>query len=262
MATGEEWSWLRGEVRTAAAAFAGDLREVADPGRRVPNLDWTVAELGAHLASLPQLYRDQHRIGTDFAAPDDWATFSIEARSHIGTTDTAELADLIVAETETLLAPDDPNELRLLYGCETTVYNTAAGVLTEFILHGQDLGRLTGRQPELNRRQALAGIEQQMVLVPVFVDAAKAAGLAGVYGFGFRGGPNFTYRIDDAGTVTVERGRPDRADARLKADPATFLAASLGRVNPVVAGLTGKIVAYGRKPWRMAQLADVAVDGV
>ena len=41
-----------------------------------------------------------------------------------------------------------------------------------------------------------------------------------------------------------------------------FVAASLGRINPVVAGLTGRIVAYGRKPWRLARLGNAVVDGV
>lgn len=262
MATGREWDQLRHDVRVAASAFAEDLRGGTEAGEQVPNLDWTVAELAAHLASLPDLYRTQHQLGQDFEPPDDWARFSNAARAHITTTDVDELAALVVDEIDTLLAPDDPDEPRLLYGCRTTVYNIAAGVLTELVLHGQDLGRLTGRRPELTRSQALAGLEQQMVLTPVFVDPAKASKLAGTYGFRFRGGLDMTYRIDQAGSLIVERGRPARADARINADPVTFLAASLGRVHPVMAALRGQIVAYGRKPWRMAQLGNVVVDGV
>lgn len=262
MATGDEWDRLRDDVRAAAVAFADGLRGVTDPGQRVPNLDWSVAELAAHLACLPAVYRAQHQIGEDFEPPEDWARFSNASRAHITTTDVDELATLLLDEVETLLIPDDPNEPRLLYGCRTTVFNTAAGVLTELVLHGQDLGRLTGQRPELTRAQALAGLEQQMVLTPVFVDAAKAAKLAGTYGFRFRGGLDMTYRIDEAGAVTVERGRPPRADARINADPVTFLATSLGRVHPVMAALRGGVVAYGRKPWRMARLGNVVVDGV
>lgn len=258
----EQWDWLRSEVRRAAAAFADQLRSVSDTSRRVPNLDWSVAELGGHLAAAPSLYREQHRLGAGFEPPADWAAFSVAARSHIQTTDGNELADLIINEAETLLVSDDPDEPRMLYGRATTVANTAAGMLTELILHGQDLGRLTGHKPQLGQRQALAGLEQMMTLLPVFADASRAAKLAGVYGLRFRSGPDFTYRIDDAGTIAVERGWPAKADARLNADPAAFVLASLGRINPVMAGLTGKIVAYGRKPWRMALLGNVAVDGV
>ena len=205
---------------------------------------------------------DQHGVGIDFEPPSDWPAFSDRARSHITATDAEVLADLLVAEVERLLAPGDPDDRRWLYGRPTTVANVAAGMLTELVLHGQDLGRLTGWKPELTHRQALAGLEQQMVLVPVFVDPDKARRLAGTYGLRFRDGPEFTYRIDAGGALAVDRGWPARADARVRADPAVFIAVSLGRANPVVAGLTGKIVAYGRKPWRMAQLGNTVVDGV
>ncbi len=262
MSDNTEWGWLRSEVRAEAGRFAEQVRSVDDTGSRVPNLDWSVAGLAAHLAALPPLYEEQHRLGHAFEPPADWAAFADAARAHITTTDADALADLIVEGAEQLTAPDDPDEPRILYGQVTTVANNAAGLLTECILHGQDLGRLTGTKPTFGRRQALAGLEQQMTLTPVFVDPAKAARLAGTYGLRFRGGSDFTYRIDGDGRLTVDRGWPDRADARLNADPATFIASSLGRINPVVAGLTGKIVAYGRKPWRLAQLADAVVDGV
>lgn len=257
-----DWDWLRREVRTAAAGFAEQLRAVSDTSDKVPNLEWSIADLGAHLSSLPRLYREQDRLGASFEAPTDWSAFSVEARSHVTTTDAEELAVHLIEEAETLLAPDDPNELRMLYGRETNVFNTAAGMLTECILHGQDLGRLTGHKPVLTKRHALAGLEQQMALTPVFVDPVKAAKLAGTYGLRFRDGPDFTYRIDRDGQFVIDRAWPDQADARLNADPAAFLAAGLGRINPLVAGLTGKIVAYGRKPWRMAQLGNIVVDGV
>ena len=54
-----DWNWLSGEVRTAAAEFADQLRSISDPGTSVPNLDWTVAELAAHIIALPGVYRSQ-----------------------------------------------------------------------------------------------------------------------------------------------------------------------------------------------------------
>lgn len=257
-----EWEWLQGDVRAAAAAFADQLRTITDTGQRVPNLEWSVADLAAHLASMPEVYRDQHQLGQGFELPDDWPAFSALGRAHITATDADSLADLVVGEAEKVLSADDPDGLRWLYGRPTTVFNIAAGLLTELILHGQDLGRLTGHEPELTRPQALAGLRQMMVLAPVFIDPDKAKGLAGTYGLRFRGGSEFTYHVDGRGRLSVEEGWPDRADARLNADPAVFIASSLGRVNLMVAGLTGKIVAYGRKPWRLAQLGNAVVDGV
>lgn len=257
-----EWDWLRGELPAVAARFGRQLRTVADPGARVPNLAWSVAELGRHVASLPHLYRRSHEAGRDFVIPDDWPTFSAGARAHITATEPGELADLVESEAATLVVVDDPAEPRWLYGRLSTAAGLAAGMLVECVLHGQDLGRLTGDKPRLTRRQALAAIPQQMAILPVFVDPRKAARLHGTYGLRFRGGDDYTYRIDDTGRLVVELGRPERADARMIADPAAFISSSLGRSSAVVAALTGRIVAYGRKPWRLAQLGDAAIEGV
>lgn len=54
-------------------------------------------------------------------------------------------------------------------------------------------------------------------------------------------------------------GKPD---AVLNADPATFAMISLGRGSQVLASLSGNMVAYGRKPWRLLALGNVVVDGV
>jgi putative sterol carrier protein len=35
----------------------------------------------------------------------------------------------------------------------------------------------------------------------------------------------------------------------ISADPVAFLEVGYGRANPLVAALTGKLVAKGRKPW-------------
>lgn len=38
--------------------------------------------------------------------------------------------------------------------------------------------------------------------------------------------------------------------------------ASLGRISQVRAGLSGKMITYGRKPWRFLGLGKIASDGV
>ena len=57
-------------------------------------------------------------------------------------------------------------------------------------------------------------------------------------------------------------GKPSGAAAHLIADPATFVMLSLGRVSQVKAALTGKVIAYGRKPWLLARLDAAKVAGV
>jgi len=110
MTTPEDWEWLRSEVRAAAAAVAAQIKSIPDTQVRVPNLEWSVADLGAHLGALPHLYATQNTLGPNFDPPTDWAAFSDMARAHITTTDAEQLTELIVSEAETLLMPDDPHE--------------------------------------------------------------------------------------------------------------------------------------------------------
>lgn len=260
--TQEDWNWLRAETRAAATNFASQLRSLQDGSARVSNLDWTVAQLGAHLASLPELYRTQNELAV-FEPPPDWARFSIDAAAPITDRGTASLADQVETNTAAFIDElgSDPSAARTLYGQSTTAGWAAGGLLSEFILHGADLGGLTGQKCRLGRRQANAAIPQMMVLAPTFVDPEKAKGLDGTYGLRFRGGSEWTYVLQD-GVLTVTEGRPSKADAHISADAAAFIRVALGRMNQFAPALTGKVVVWGRKPWRMLQLGDIAVDGV
>lgn len=255
--------WLCGEVRAAAAAFADQLRTIDDGETKVPNLEWSVAELAAHLISLPAFYREQNESGHPFEPPDDWPTFSRSVRAHITETEPAPLADALVAETETMLddVGIDPGAARVLYDQETTAADNAAGYLGELLLHGRDLALLTGADVPIDRRQAVAIIRQQLTLAPAFVDRERARRCDGVFGVSFRGGDDYTFNIDD-GVLTVTHGRPRKADARVVADPVAYVLVALGRMSELRAGLLGKILGYGRKPWLLARLGKIRVDGV
>lgn len=258
-----DWDWLQAEVRTAAKAFADQLTAIDDTGVRVPNLEWSVADLTAHLIALPAFYREQTELDKPFEPPSDWPAFSLSVRAGITETNQHELARMLLAETDILLqdAGDDPHAPRTLYNQETTAANVAAGFLGELLLHGMDLAALTGAAVQLNTRQANAIIAQQMALAPSFVDRERARKCPGTYHLRFRGGDEFTYKMED-GLLCVEPGRPDRADCHMIADPVAFVLVSLGRMSQVKAGLTGKIIGYGRKPWLLLPLGKVRVDGV
>jgi uncharacterized protein (TIGR03083 family) len=265
MTEDSSWTWLRGEVTKALEGFRSNLQ--AQTGNRmVPNLVWTVAELTAHLAALPRLYRAQNELGDSFEPPTDWARFSIEQRSHIDTADLASVANHLQSEVVGFL--DEIEQLgdldgqRWLYGQPTTHRNVVLLVLSELIVHGQDLGRLTGTVPELTRRQANAVLPAMFAVVPAFVDQTKASGAAGVYHLSFRGGDDWTYRITDSGEVLFEKGRPARCDAHLSADPAAFLLVVLGRRNSTLAALKGQMLVWGRRPWKFMATTDISVAGV
>lgn len=256
--------WQAKEIRTAAKAFADQLRTVDDTTVMVPGMDWDVAGLAAHLLSLPKLYRDQNEAGTTFAPPSDWAQFSISVREHITETNATNLAEQLVRGADEFLQEigDDGSKSRWMYNQPTTTAGVAASFLGELIFHGQDLARLTGARPiRLDRRSALAIVDQSMILAPAFVHPERAAKCDGSYHLRFRGGGDYTWIVAN-GQMTASRGKPPKPDCHMVADPIAFAKVSLGRMGTVRAGLLGKVMGYGRKPWKLIALGKVRVDGV
>ena len=263
-----DWEWLCGEVRDAAAAFVSQLRTVEATERAgatpVPNLEWNVAELTAHIISLPDVYRAQNSLPEPFTPPDSWADFSRAARAHITSIDLSELSNQLLTELDRFLEELGPDGSTpwTLYGQATTAGNLAAGILSELLLHGMDLSAITGTTVTMTNEQALAIIPASMALVPAFLDPERILRCVGVYHMSFRGGDHYHFVVTEDGTLTVGLGKPARADCHLIADPATYLLLSLERTSQVKAALTGKMIGYGRKPWLFNRLAMAKVDGV
>lgn len=258
----EEWlvQAARGRVRD----FTTQLRTATDGQTPVPNLEWTVADLGQHVACLPSLWSGLHDGGDVFTQPPSWAAFSDQARAHITETDPSALADLIDSEfggyIDMLAAGDEP---RWNYGVSMSRQEMLGLVINETIMHGLDLAAVTGGPaPKYSDREAHIGVDATMSLTPVFIDPRKASQQPDdVYHVKFRGGKDFTWtkRHDE---ILITEGKPAKASAHLNTDAAMFLLSSLGRVGQVRAALSGKMVTYGMKPWRFLGLGTMAYDGV
>ena len=250
-------------ARARVQAVTNDLRQISDGDRAVPGLDWSVTDLGQHVACLPSFWSGLDAAGSNFDRPDDFAAYSQAARAHIEETEPNDLADRIDAEFEAFITDLSADRSRWLYGIPTTATNMLGLTLNECVLHGRDLAAVTGtKPPTFEPAEANAAVAAIMVTTPVFVDAERAeAQPDGVYHLHFRGGRDYTWTKRGAELIVTD-GRPARADARLNADPAAFLMASLGRIGNARVAATGAMIAYGRRPWRFLALPKLTVDGV
>lgn len=257
-----EWEWVKEQLGQAIDAYCNQLTGLT--GReRIPNLDWDVAELTAHLASLPGVYQAQNDIADDFVRPESFSRFSKEMRAHIDVSELAPVAELLRSQMTAFVdGIEDPDHARWVYGRQTTDGNVAAAFMTEVIIHGMDLAGIAGPEPTLTSRQALAAVPGLMILSPVFVDARKAAKAAGTYHVRFKGGDTWTQHISESGGLEVKLGRHGQPDATLRIDPATFVLVALGRQSQWIPALTGKMMVSGRRPWKLLRTADITVDGI
>ena len=94
-------------------------------------------------------------------------------------------------------------------------------------------------------------------LLPLLVDPSTTADVRASYDLRVRGGPQDGVVIRD-GRLTV--GADDGpVDCHVSADPVALLLVSYGRRSQWVPVLTGKPLAWGRKPWLGLRLTSYLV---
>jgi len=90
---------------------------------------------------------------------------------------------------------------------------------------------------------------------PYFItDAGRRA--TATFGVRLRGQGAYTFVFADGG-LRVGQGWDGPVDCKVGADPTTYVLAATGRLGRVAPALTGRMVAYGRKPWLALRLPDL-----
>jgi SCP-2 sterol transfer family/Mycothiol maleylpyruvate isomerase N-terminal domain len=138
----------------------------------------------------------------------------------------------------------------------------ACHILSESLVHGYDIARAQRRRWTIE--PAHAGLALMGFAFPLLarldpralVDQERARGVNASYEIIVRGAGHVFVEVNDgAATVSQERGR--RVDCHLSADPATFLLLLFGRVSQWPAILTGRLFAWGPRPWLAPKLRHV-----
>jgi uncharacterized protein (TIGR03083 family) len=238
----------------AIRRFAKMLAAAPDGAAPVPGLTWSVAELGAHvLAGIRHFTlaaEERIRCWRDLrSGPAENARLMEELVPERDVKElAAELADA-AAQIEIAWSKVDPAEAIPWHGdVELPVATIADLLFGDVLVHTYDLSRATKEHFKISHDDAVHAFAGLVEVVPHFVNEQGAAGFRGIYEFALRGGPRYSFAFDN-GKLTVTEGKPKRADCRINADPPTLLLTSEGRIGQVAPALTGKIVAYGRKPW-------------
>ena len=123
------------------------------------------------------------------------------------------------------------------------------------LIHGWDVATALGRPWPIEPGDAGLVASSVMEVVTHFVDPT-AAGFTSTFGLHLRGGPAFTLAFND-GALTARAGRPQKADCRVSAEPVAYLLSAYGRIPVLRVALTGKVVAYGRRPWLAFKLGSL-----
>ena len=129
--------------------------------------------------------------------------------------------------------------------------------LGEYRLHGRDVAKALDRPWPITPDDARLVLASALPLLPLLVDPSATANVRASYDLRVRGGPQVGVVIRD-GLLTV--GADDGpVDCHVSAEPVALLLVSYGRRSQWVPALTGKLLAWGRKPWLGLRLTSFLV---
>jgi uncharacterized protein (TIGR03083 family) len=243
----------RAALEMVALQAAAVIRSVPDMDAPTRGLDWTVGQTAAHLVA-------GNRIMAGLAArsitPEpgvDLTEVNLRRLEQVQERDPATMADRLVAEARRVLdetAGRPADDTYPFYGGATVslAANTAI-LLGEYLIHGLDIARSVAWPWHIDPDHARLVIAGATQVLPAYVHRDAARGATVGYGMHVRGGPRFTFRLAD-GRPTVEPGVSGPVDCHIGADPVAFLLVSYGREPQWRPILSGKLLSWGRRPWK------------
>lgn len=240
-------------IERNASYFAQMLRRGAtEPGfgeKTVPGLTWTVRELAAHVAGIPDFYAELVSAPSPTPWPADFDAYAAERIEKVTEHDLVALADAIVPNAQAFLETLGTDRDRLVnFWLRPRPIELVLGLwLEELLVHRYDLARAMGERAQIDAADARRAIDNTMEFGVDFVNHEVAADNPGQVALAVRGGTRYGIVLND-GSVTISKRPPKRPDWHLSVDPVAFLLMSMGRFGPVKPALTGKIVGWGRNP--------------
>jgi uncharacterized protein (TIGR03083 family) len=239
-------------LRNASGKFVKLLREVEDPDRPAIGY-WSIGEVAVHVSHIFQLYPD---IAAGKSSPvedhlrlgEAWDRFLREDE----TRDPAVAAERIERGAADLVDATRSAEWDKLVswhgGVEIPVYSLTCFLINECEVHGLDVSRAEDKPWTIAPDVARLILDGHFPVLPYFVNQAAARGFRANYELRVRGGSTVYANFDNGLlTIDVETNRP--VDCRISFEPVDYLLLGYGRKSQWSSVLTGKIVAYGRKPW-------------
>ena len=254
-------------LQSAADRVAALLETAPDPTAPIPGMTWTVRELGVHLTLSAENYVSFVSGGT--GSPLDLSDIpgGSLTRSNAALIDSESEQDLSVLMTRYRRAVSEllsaskgrKNDDTVKWHGVTVTLGALLGLgAGEALVHGYDLAKALGKPWRIPPDQARLVLSSSLPLLPYLVDKTATADVVVAYELRVRGGESLTLRFH-RGVLTIEP-LGGRVDCRVSADPVALLLIAYGRISHWVPALTGKMFAWGRKPWLGFRLTSYLVN--
>jgi hypothetical protein len=133
--------------------------------------------------------------------------------------------------------------------------DAAAIHLGDLLVHCWDIASTWHGPLRIDPAAAALVLDAVQAVTELFVDETSARDLTATFHVRVRGFADYGFVFED-GRLQVTRGAPAHADCHVSSTPSAQLLLSYQRMSPIVAGLSGQVVVYGRKPWLVSRLTN------
>lgn len=260
------WPDLRSDFDATARRFAA-LIAGTDAGRQVKGSDWTVGETAAHVTTAidrwmamvdgPVTHIERGHEFASYAA--EINRREVEARGDADSKTRSE--ELLAAATRWLDVADTTESLHP-YGvaeAECSLGEATGVLLGELLIHGLDVARTLRAPWPITADQAIAITEGLLPMLPLLYDGSAAGGRTFTIDVRLRGRSRGLGLRCDPERATISDGSPSNAAVHISANPVAWLLIGYGRRSQWWGAATGKVIAWGRKPWLAFRVGRLVV---
>lgn len=245
-------------LRRNGARLVDLVRTTSDLAAPVPGSTWTVGETIAHVTAGFRNHAAMARgSGRPYRSVDSIAAENQEMLATVGDPSADALAAAVDDLADALEQYPDDEPFRWHAGIEISRADEIGVTTGEAVVHGYDVARAVKAPWPISRDDAVVVLDASTALAPHFLDVEAAAQMRATFEIRVRGNGRYRFAFADGVLETSRVDRVPDADCRLSADAVAFLLVAFGRKSQWWAAATGKVVAWGHKPWLGLQFAGL-----
>jgi len=257
----------RAALHEVVSGFVRLVRAIPDPN--VPSIgSWRVGDVAAHLSHAL-------RVDTDAVAErplppatvtkagmDELTEMMLSEDSERSPTVIADNIDELFREFDEVASRSQATTVDWLQGARIPPSAVACHLLEECLVHGHDIATATNQPWVIERHHALLAIECfalpliQALPPTALLNPDRAQSLCAQIDMRLRGGVR-THMALNNGSLTFDSDAVSNVDVHVSADPAAFLLMFMGRQGMWKPLVTGKAMAWGRRPWQLVRALGV-----